>query len=766
MHTTRAQIRVYKARSGPDTSVYADLSDMVDGSDGGRPIIHRAVNREGDFSFALTVGDGQKNPILKTFGGWSDGSTGAIAWGMYITIRDISTMKLMVDGIISTLRLQEHVLQVECADWMSVLGSQGGEIRRNYYANSADLATDVEWNADDGTIRSTYPSGYMPMSETLRYLVHTPIDRFRAFGSNTDAYDMDDYSYLLYSREGSVGNMYPVYHTVTWNVDTGGSTHLRRITNMETFKICSLGAVAFDAVLTVTVNGVSRDVPFSNRGFGVWRIDGLSAYFGSPGVDISNGCTITFTISLSTEASNLTAVYITGGVNTAEGETVNGSSGSISCKLETYTATGVDASASTTQIIISHVGNQTVTESYLEPDRTDRVLASYSVGRISTTEIMENIAIRCGMEYYGPGALPSSESTLAQFQTGGGFALDYLTLLAEIVNLDGGKRKRTFSATGQNPVLNVGARRMSTDDPNHRTVYGMVDTSDQSVCDCIMYSFKPVLTMKNRPSRAVYRGEMSSLGGGSDGYVILVVSNPTVAESRGGLETDTLISSSGVADVGSAAVAAWTEISDDGQLWEGELTLSGIIPDMIDFDGSYAGSGKVIEVKHPLSMSVDEGETMRFVVSEVVYDYNQFTTRLTLTNKGMRYDSAIPDTVALSIQTSSQVATGSESLSKTQFVRIVTDTAVALGDEISVVGYTSNGDRIMLQDVTRLNFPSGRTIICATAPPTGGTGYTTDLYDVVAIAVDGTRFEIPEYERPDYRPGQTLIVNIDMPTPS
>lgn len=739
MEQVRAIVRIHRRSDG----AVADVSDMMDGSDGGRPVIHRAVNRAGDFSFALTVGS--SNPILDSFDGWKDGSggpadAGAVTWGMYCTVTDAASGALMADGIISTLRMQERVLQVECADWLAVLGSQGGDIRRNFYADSVVRDTDARWEED--AIRSTFADDEVPMTETAQFAVYSPVEHARS-----------NYSHLIYyGRYDSPGP-----RTVTWAIDSTGLSQIRRILNLQLRYTQMTGTPKVEADVTAVLNGVSRTQHISLHGNMGTAEGSISFDFGS--VDVTGGATLSITAAISDPHSTMIGLYVYEGENPLSGDSVDGSSACLSCRLDAYTWKQADVSVAGQDLVISSIdGVSSIDESLLQPDASGRVRCTYSTGEIQTGEIMRQIGERLGFSSTVMQISSDNDPKVAQFNTGGGYALDYLTLVADITDKEG--RGRSFCAVGNPPVLNIGSRRLSSDSPQHRTVYGCVDTSDPDICDVIMYAYSPTLTMKNRPSRAVYRGERSNPGGENRGYMILVVSDPKLLNSRG-LYTDTLISSSGVSDIGSAAAAAWSEISKDPEEWEGELTLSGIVPSMIDSSGQFAGSGIVIEVTHPLS-----GQTKkRFAVTEVVYDYNQVTTKLTLTNHSMRYASSIPDTVALAVQTSAQVANGNEALSRTQFVSVKTDDVASLSDAILVEGFTSEGT-VIFEDITRLDFPSGRTVIYAMAPASGGTGYSdNEPYDVSAITLNGVRFEISELERPDYKHGQTLIVNIDIPTP-
>lgn len=44
-------------------------------------------------------------------------------------------------------------------------------------------------------------------------------------------------------------------------------------------------------------------------------------------------------------------------------------------------------------------------------------------------------------------------------------------------------------------------------------------------------------------------------------------------------------------------------------------------------------------------------------------------------------------------------------------------------------------------------------------------GHITQKYGVTAVTLNGTTWQIPELERPDYYSGQTLVINVDVPTP-
>ena len=271
-----------------------------------------------------------------------------------------------------------------------------------------------------------------------------------------------------------------------------------------------------------------------------------------------------------------------------------------------------------------------------------------------------------------------------------------------------------------------------------------------------MYEYTPTLTMKNRPSRSIYRGDVSGRTGDTTSYMILVVEDRQLTLKRG-QSTDILIAESGISDVPSAASAAWGELAGDPEDWEGDLVLSGIVPRVIDSSGPHVGAGRVIKVTHPLS-----GQTgKRLVITEATWDYNTMTTKLTLSRASMRYSSAIPDTVALAVSTSSRVSAGSDALSRIQFVRVTSDSPVAL-QAANALSVTAGGATVTIDNPVRVDFPSGRTVIYGSVT---GRGHITQKYGVTAVRLNGTTWQIPELERPDYYTGQTLVINVDVPTP-
>ena len=598
--------------------------------------------------------------------------------------------------------------------------------------------------------------------ETVQYLVYSLMDRYRDYSGDSSG-TMIGYSHMLYGRASSASSK--EFHMVTWQVDTGGADQLRKLIELELFITYGPAKPPTSGTLDVSINGVTRSIGFSFSGLGVWRIAHLQADFGD--VDISGGCTITFSVTANGGGDfpgNLQGLYITGGINPAGGDRVNGQTGCISCKADMYTLRGATAYPADSQLVITAIdGVDTMSASLLDPDASGRVRCSYVTDSISSTEAIRQIGERLGYPTtdYSGSVLPAQDTTLLQLQTGGGYALDYLMLLADVTDSEG--RGRSYACHGNPPALMLGARRMSTDAADAddlETTYGQaVPTASQAV---IMYEYQPTLTMKYRPSRSIYRGDVSGRRGDTSAYMILVMEDRALTLKRG-LATDALVAGSGTVDVPSAASEAWGELAGDPEDWEGELVLSGIVPRVIDSSGPHVGAGRVIKVTHPLS-----GQTgKRLVITEATWDYNTMTTKLTLSRASMRYSSAIPDTVALAVSTSSKVAAGSEALSRTQFVRVVSDTPVTLQDSNSGSITTVSGT-VPLEGFVRVDYPAtgpgeqGRTLIYAKAK---NEGHITQKYGVTAVTLNGTTWQIPELERPDYLSGQTLVVNIDVPTP-
>ena len=732
----KAQVRIFK-----NLYAYADVTfDMVT-----QPTIYKAVNRPGSFKFVLN-NDPNDSYLADTFDGWNDGSTGAIDWGMYCIIENITesgTAEYVTDGIITTLELNEYTLSVECADHLALLGSSGADIHRNYYdTRTANDSRDViVGQASDNYIESNVTSIYEQSGQ-----IETSTVKYRVEDPDTS---MDSESAMYFLSDGSRT------YVVSWTGSIaepfkGISFKLNK--NLAGNMTCTMRIAGITKTVTITGNNGDQAVyvdfgTLLEAGTYTIEFEGTPDYSGVPTqlriyVNVTSGHGTVYSSYAGTTVYGHLRMNIAAFFERA------------------VTSCSVITRGSDTYLRISGITTVTsITDSYamLTYPHNNRVLLTYTTGTVSASTIITNI---CNRVNYVPtintGGLADGEPTFTLFRTGGGYALDYLQKVADTGN------SMTFTAKGmlqegnhRGPNFYAGARRTSASPASYNVVYG---NTTQTISDLIMFQFKPTKSMKNRPSRVMIRTAISDKGDTESEPVLAMVYNLGLVESRHNVKTDKAISSSSVLSVYDAVRSAYDESYADEEDWGGTLTLSGIIPDMIDADGQYAGSGKVLSITDPRYGFEDKA----FVITDVTIDYETITTKVTLSNEAQIYGSAVSDAIAMAYTTSDLVVGDTNStLYNTQYVyvKVTGPTVYTAGNAITLHTLSKN---ITIPNVTAYVM-EGHTLLYGAVKITSSDA-STAKYDGKSLTVNGTRFNIPTDAQPDCYEDQYVIINVDVTT--
>ena len=723
----KAAVRIYKA---VDSTSYYDVTYKMTS----QPKVYKAVNRAGNFSFSISI-DPDDSPLSPSFDGWTDGATGAVDWGMYVIVEAINsdgTTTYVTDGYIATMELSEYTLSIQCADHLAILGSRGADIHRNYY--DARTANEVR-----GVIVGQASDNYIDVDVTNIYdfggTIDTSTVRYRV--DSTTPYE--DGSERLLLQSGSS------LYSVTWSIS------LTKPFKGIKFKMWK-AAGSYSGMCTV--NGTSYPWSYSSSSSGDFD---LTVDFGQV-LDAGNYTIKMMATSSGTFNNGTLQVYAktssgTGTIVHSYGNTTYNNA-NVYCTIYDFTdatvTSSITASGGKTYLHITAVTGSSITTDYgaLTIPSDSRVSFAYVSGTVSATAIISNIASRAK---YAPtiatDAMSDGIPEFKLFRTGGGYALDYLQKVADTGHA------MTFAGSGfAAPTLHVGARRTSANGATYETAYGNAEQVGNSL---IMYDFKPRKTMQNRPSRALIRTAISSQGETTSKPVIALVYNHPLVSSRHNVSTDTVVSNSSVLSVLDAVRSAYSSVYVDEEDWEGVLTLSGIIPDMIDATGAYAGSGKVISVTDPRYGFVSK----RFVITDVTLDFESITTQVTLSNAAQVYSSAVNDSIATAY-TAADLAVGDAETTayNTQFVYVQTTSAtVQSSNSISIT--TSTGT-YSLSNISAYVM-QGHTLVYGSITFTSA-NKSTAKYDGLSVTLNGTTIGIPSEARPDCYEDQTVIVNIDV----
>lgn len=742
--------------------IYREPDEWIDVTDrhpsGGEVRITVAENQPGMATFSVrnSPTDPTDRIMSPTCDLWSSGGQGRVSQGMYVRIDEIKsdgTLSYLFDGFITTIKMSTEQVDIECGDWLTFLSKMGATYRRNFYGESRTSALfDAAYDAANG-LRANVMSA--------------PID-FRVDGNpawkilTTTALSGSEVTTVL--GGGSVD-----YPTASFQFQVTGQDTIDSLTLHLGYSGQNVpGTYVFGvrATLRSGQNSVTRSWSKSISSYGAvqWEDRPLT------GLDLAVDGTVTLELALTSYsgAGGYGLVRVNRGSGT--GTLVTTSATYTDASVQMSYSTGVWEDATLGEPVngympVLSIENVTgLTDASLYTPSEDRVRIPYITGSQAVGSIMESIA-------HGIGLIPmpvdvmGGDAELVMFRTGGGYALDYLQKLADVVSSAG--RRRALMVRGYTtPVLVASSRHALADAPSAHIRYGGDDVTASA--EVIAYSsFAPSITMKNRPNLSMVRGIMSSRGDSGSVPIMVAVEDSDSTERRHGMVVENVTADGSVNGLLDAANAAWAKLCEsDLDEWEGTVTIPGIRRDMIPASGVYAGSGVCLDVTDS-TMGISSA---RVRARQIVLDYNTCTTQITLTNRSLAYSSGISETTAMA-RTSADVATGDNSttLFNTQYVRVKTDTPQSIETSgNTVIGMLSDGTPFDFSNVSVLQLPNGRSVLVATAPPDGDVHAPDDKpYDVVSVTINsGEELNIRKSIRPDYYQGQTLVLNVDFPTQS
>ena len=746
-----AAVRIYRE---PDE--WVDVTDMH--PSGGEVRITVAENQPGTATFSVRndPDDPTDRIMSPTCDLWSSGGQGRVSQGMYVRIDEIrsdGTLSYLFDGFITTIKMSTEQVDIECGDWLTFLGRMGATYRRNFYGESRTSALfDAAYDAANG-LRANVMSAPIDFrvdgNPAWKILTTTELQGSEAttvLGGGSVDYPAASFSFTVTGQD--------TIDSVTLHLGYSG----QNVPGTYTFGVrltlrSGQGSVTRSWSKSISANGAVQ-----------WEDRSLT------GLDLAVDGTVTLELTLTSYsgAGGYGLVRVNRGSGT--GTLVTSSATYTDASVQMTYSTGVWEDATLGEPVngympVLSIENVTdLTDASLYTPSQDRVRIPYITGSQAVGSIMESIAHGIGLIPM-PSDVMGGDAELVMFRTGGGYALDYLQKLADVVSSAG--RRRALMVRGYTtPVLVASSRHALSDAPSAHIRYAG-DIVSASVEVVAYSSFSPSLTMKNRPNLTMVRGTMSSKGETDSVPIMVAVEDTESTETRHGLVVESVTADGSVNGLLDAANAAWAKLCEsDLDEWEGTVTLPGIRRDMIPASGVYAGSGVCLDVTDS-TMGISSA---RVRARQIVLDYNTCTTQITLTNRSLAYSSGISETTAMA-RTSADVATGDNSttLFNTQYVRVKTDTPQTIEDSGNVVtGYLSDTTVFQFTNVSVLQLPSGRSVLVATAPPDGNVHAPDDKpYDVVAVRINsGELLNIRPSIRPDYYTGQTLVLNVDFPNQS
>lgn len=711
-----------------------------------------AENQGGSATFTL-LNDLNGQNLLSESLTWFKGTVQRLVPGIYVKIDLIEKGQFLgriTDGFISTISAEEDKVTIEIGDGNAFLGKQGTTLRRNFYNRQSTQtfllpigkltkASQDYYFADLGTLDGT------PLVNTLSWSHPLTED------TGTDGrlgIKFKNVSKIVLSLPDDVQQLFSIGFRMSSRelaFKSSGSAHFRILCGTDIFADTD---VSFDLPDAHSSKVVEIPLNWSKKPVGKLTILISKVCEASPGVGLlkhnsSQGGKITYNGS----DFNWEPYYV---LRYAVWESVSG------------------ATLDGTKILVT----ATSKNAWMAPEGGDtqdgRAKLDITLSEASTLGIMEDIAGHFGTVSHDT---LSCASEVGSFCVGGGYALDYLQKAADIVDPSG--RRRTFLRTGfgGSSKMFIGDRYNVTDSPIASYSYGEVE-------GCVPFvSFSPHLTIKNRPKMVTLRSGSTASGSTTATSIITTVSvlPGTAWGSRYDAtghrfeKTESALSVNSVNCVEDAVKQAYGEISSaEIDQWEGEMTLPGIVLDLIRTSGQYVGSGIPISITDSRYAMTN----YRCRIRQVAYDLNTMTTTVTLNNYSMEYSGQISSTVALAVTGASQAfAAGDSTFYNTQYLYLETN-EIGLHTGVNYLGANVRQKNGMANYFKRLPEPSvgilpdGRYLLQTDFV---SEAENADDYGLFQILHNGTNpslppvvpsYTIPENLRPDAFRGQRIIICI------
>ena len=727
-------VRIYEEYYG----AYADVSHLL--VSGGRPVTHQAENRPGSATFSLRNDyTKQGHNLLTDYTFWTsqiDIGPKAIHTGMYVEIKDGPDGPVLFDGRITTITSKAEVVDIEIGDGIAFLGKQGTTIRRNFYGESSgfqwfDSAVDeadkvyLDLGANEGIVDTNQVYWAFPKEEVTtptkalttrtmgRIKINAQEPKFireidiRVVRSDTDRKEFS------FNVDVSVGS--ETLQSFVYTMTLGGTsgTGFKQYWIPITFNPPIL---AKEMYIDITCDKWDHLVSF---GYDDTKTDRGSVVIKE--YDFKTGELVG-----EVETPGLIASTIT----YDEMRPVQVGTGSSSSRI--------------------YPANEEKEMREGSPSNRGRVFVT--VGEVPTADIMQFIGRRTWHRVQVGGRC---SATVGLARSGGGYALDYLQSMADVV--DGTGRRHAFISRDKGMNLLIGDRYNVDDEPKMRIVYGGDKTEDDQVP---FVSFNPTMTLKNRPAMVTLRAVSAT--GGSNSPTIVTLMDLNAYESNGA-PVETVSSTTSVASDRDAVREAYGLLTSNAlDSWEGSVVLPGIVNGLIERAGDYAGSGIPIRITDSRNGIFDYPARVR----QVSHNWNDMTTTVTVGNYDMAVLNKISDTVAMASKGNAEAFSASSSatayntqylwdfFSRTSNIVVNRDKANTLQIAVERQGSESI---VEVVDKSIGLLPDGSAVIQGRITSALA---DVDPYGAVAYIVNGERVSIGQDYRPDFYIGQTLVISL------
>lgn len=739
-------VRIFKSVGGP----YIDVSGRL----AVRSRIHEVENFGATASFTI-VNDYSDNLLASSFMGWSDHSSGALATGMFVQIRDgDETGYCWGTFMITTLDASDDLITVTCGDYIQVLRATGAEYYRNHYNPSGNrmMRAICRPTSPDTAIVMDRPEGVLFSGDInvgdVKYMVSE--EQAYTVGS-TDThgnYHVTSVIYLggtgsAYRSIGIVGLEYlKVYlkgHASSGGVDTvyytislyGGPSIGGDL--IEEWEESTSRTSDYEEI---TLN-LTDPVDLSAYSYITIRVTGYQTYGGSltriPMVYTMRATALDCTTSVDSTDYSGSSLYCVLGAFIYEN--CGGTNG-----------TDVEGP----YFKITSIHNATPSSALITPG-FERAWATYTDPSSNVNLVDVATAI-----LEAPGATLVSVNCAREinmFRCGGDDYHAYLAALADMEDEGGtyeGRQHAFCASPGQWAVVNLGLRYRA-EDTGQKTFYYGGDTAPNASAQ-VAKSFNPSISKAGRPILAMSKGTAN------DGTPIMVAIRDPDVEIGSSVVT---LSSSDTSAKDSAFAAYSKIMTNRSTQWEGEMELSGIYDAFMKRSGRWIGGVPVRIRDSRYGMS-----NYKAKVKECTIDYQSLITTLVLNNYSENYSNELIDTSAMAFQAGNRasVATAAELYTR-QYVFVETSQALPSGSAYQVE-YYMDGAWAATVDAEIIKYPElGICTVVGYFPI--GNDFSTNQYPITKLrlvvdSVAGSDIPIPEAVRPDKNQLQYVIVNIQM----
>lgn len=655
-----------------------------------------------------------------------------------------TTSDLQFDGWITTAaKGTANELTVKAVDLLTMMGSMGATLYRNYYSSALSTASGI------GGFDSSVPAFTLDLGSDNRVMSLDEV----VYNANTTTIVVGDKS--TDQAVSYVGSFYFKSH---------GFTYFRGVTctvfgSDSTTKKTGTITVYCDntAIGSTKWTTTDRDYTFSvDAGDPTVNIEGKTIMLSIVLATYSTDCQVYFKYDQNGKSDD----YLIKGV----GDTaVRYDNARLSAHWYGYTAKKITSGYQSGNVLyLTGVEDTTIEQSAMWTnfdggltacDFTHRIIAPYTSGYVQASVVMSQLVSAVGYNFSSSAGITSA--SLTEFRAAGGNILDYLLKLADAYT----EGSRYFSLGSSGGTVYAGARRTKSDTPSYAIVYGGDTQTAYIGLDIV--SASPNLSSVSRHPVCIAKGTKTDSGVSSSVSTPLIVAcvDSSSLNALGKELADVASDSSNSTSYACAAAALSKVQSGRANEWSGSFTVAGIWRDLISRAPGTYGSGMPIRIFYsPLGLS-DYAAKVR----EITIDWEAATTAITVNNYSMMYSNAISDSDTMALHAANySVNSATDQSFTTQYVMVYPSTAQTILSSGNKVKVTLANNLYSTVDAEVFRFPElGTATIVAVFPSYDDFYDLTHAHSVTKVQVNsGTAITIDSDIRPDKRRSQTLIVNI------